>query len=361
MKIDVVRPDELGPDEIAAWKAIQAGSPELRSPYLAPEWMLALQAAGGPDARGGRVAVLRDGNDTIGFFPARVGPFAATAPGAPLCDYQGLVARPGVAPDARDLARALRTPRIDLQNALAGQPTFAPFLKGACESHLLDLSDGFDAYAAGRKAAGSGILPDTAKKMRKLAREVGEPVFCDAGACEDWRTAMEWKRAQYRATGQTDIFAIPWTGALLDRLRATSTDDFGLRFFTLRAGGRLLATHMALQNGPVLHAWFIAHDEELQRYSAGVALIVEILRWGAARGITEVDLGPGDYRFKLSLRSGVRPLGYGFVGRASASTAARWAQFRVRDAAEALPLGRWSHLPGKAMRRMDLLRTLHGR
>ena len=361
MKIDVVRPDELGREELDAWRAIQAEVPALASPYLAPEWMLALQAADGPDARQGRVAVLREGGEPVGFFAARVGPFAATVPGAPLSDYQALVARPGVAPDARALLRALGTSRIDLQNAVAHQPTFAPHLRGVATSHILDLSQGFELYAADRKAAGSGIIGDTAKKMRKMAREVGAPVFAHSSSHRDWEAAFAWKRAQYRATRQTDIFATPWTMRLLEHLRDTATDRFGLRFFTLHAGDRLAATHIALQNGPVLHAWFIAHDDELQRYSTGVALIVDILQWAATRGVTEFDLGPGDYRFKMSLATGTRRLGHGFVGRASASAAVRDAEYRVRRAAEALPLGRFSHIPGKAMRRVDLWRGLHGR
>ena len=360
MKIDVVRPGELGPEELNAWRAIQADVPRLRSPFLAPEWVQALDAVGGPDARDGRVAVMREGAETVGFFPARVGAFAATAPGAPLCDYQGVVARLEVDVDARDLARALRTPRIDLQNAVADTPPFQPFIQGVSASHLLDLSGGFETYAAGRKAAGSGLLADTAKKMRKMSREVGEIAFARSDSRADWDTAFGWKRAQYRTTRQTDIFATAWVARLLERLRDTADERFGLRFFTLHAGDRLAATHIALQNGPVLHAWFIAHDEELQRYSAGVALIVEILKWAAAHGVTEFDLGPGDYRFKRSLASDTRQLGYGLVGRPSPSTAGRWAQFRVRRAAEALPLGRFSHLPGKAMRRVDLWRGLSG-
>ena len=360
MTLDVLRPQELSAVDLDAWRAIQAQEPDLRSPYLAPEWMLALQQAGGPDARSGRVVVAREGGEAVAFFPVRVTPASALPPGAPLCDYQGVVARPGCEPRARDLARALRVGRIDLHNTLAEPPTFAPHLRGECPSHLLDLTGGFDAYAARRKAAGSGILGDTAKKLRKLEREVGPVRFTPLStSAEDWATAFAWKRAQYRSTSQTDIFATPWTMALLDHLREAGDDRFGLRFFTLHAGERLLATHIALQNGPVLHAWFIAHDDAMQKYSPGVALIVEILRWAAERGVTEVDLGPGDYRFKTSLATGARRLGHGFVGPVSAAMAGRWAQYGVRRAAEALPLGRFSHLPGKAMRRVDLWRGLH--
>ena len=45
-------------------------------------------------------------------------------------------------------------------------------------------------------------------------------------------------------------------------------------------------------------------------------------------------------------------------GRPSPSTLIRSAAYGVRAAAEALPLGRVSELPGKAMRRLDVIRGL---
>ena len=296
----------------------------------------------------------------MGFFPARVRRFTALPAGAPLCDYQGLVARPGVELDPRALVRALGVSRLDLINTLTDPPRFAAHMEGTGESHLIDLSEGFDAYAARRKAAGSGVLADTAKKKRKLEKEQGEGVFTALSPCDAaWAQALSWKRAQYRTTRQTDIFATPWVASLLERLRAEADARFGARLFTLHVGGELAATHIALQNGPVLHAWFIAHDEALSRFSPGVILFVEIMRWAAAQGVAEFDLGPGAYRFKTSLATGARTVGHGFVGRASPAAAGRWAQYRVRRVAEALPLGRFSHMPGKAMRRVDIWRGLH--
>jgi CelD/BcsL family acetyltransferase involved in cellulose biosynthesis len=89
-----------------------------------------------------------------------------------------------------------------------------------------------------------------------------------------------------------------------------------------------------------------------------VLLITDVIRWAADRGMQEVDLGPGDYRFKLSLANRTRAVVHGFVGRPSASTLVRDAAYRVREVAEALPLGAASALPGKAMRRLDVMRSL---
>ena len=71
-----------------------------------------------------------------------------------------------------------------------------------------------------------------------------------------------------------------------------------------------------------------------------------------------LDFGYGDYRFKRELSNHTEELMHGFVGVPSAATFMRQAAYGVRRAAESLPLGRMSALPGKAMRRFDLLRGL---
>jgi CelD/BcsL family acetyltransferase involved in cellulose biosynthesis len=122
--------------------------------------------------------------------------------------------------------------------------------------------------------------------------------------------------------------------------------------------GQLIAAHFALCNEAVVHCWFIAHDPDFGKYSPGVILIDHILQWASGQGMRELDMGPGDYRFKFQLANAVRTVAHGFVGVAPAATLVREAQYRVRGAAEALPLGRVSHWPGKAMRRVDLWRGL---
>lgn len=361
MRIDVVRPLDLDPADVAAWRAIQSADQAFDSPYLSPDWPIALARAGGPDAARGRVAVLRDGGLATGFMTARVGRFTAGPSGAPLCDVQGLVARPGVALDPRLLAHAFGVGRLDLFNLAPPYGAFAPHVRGTSEALRIALPDGFEAYAADRKAAGTDILQDAAKKRRKLEREHGAATFTALStSADDFDTLVAWKRAQYRVTGQTDIFDAGWPLTLLRQLHASIEPAFGGRLFTLHVGGELIAAHYALQGGPVLHAWFIAHAEAFSRYSPGVLLIVDILRWAERAGARALDLGPGDYRFKQSLANARSPLGHGFVGRAHPASAVRGAAYALRQAAERRDLGRWSALPGKAMRRIDLLRSLRG-
>jgi CelD/BcsL family acetyltransferase involved in cellulose biosynthesis len=358
MTIDLVPVQDLGADDIAAWTRLQGEGP-LASPFLSPHWARAVARCGGPDADRAKVAVVREGGEARAFLPARVGRVTAMPIGAPLCDYQGLVAAGDIEIEPRKLVGALGVQRLDFSSLIIEAPAFGDCARGRAVSHVIDLRAGYDAYAAERQAAGTDILKDTAKKRRKLEREVGQVVFTAQSLSQyDYNQLIAWKRAQYAETGQTDILACEWPQKLLQSL--FESEDEALRgvLFTLHAGGKLAAAHYALCTPKIAHAWFIAHDNAMQRYSPGVILIGEVMRWAAARGMAELDLGPGDYRFKVSLANRQRPVGHGYVGRLAPATAFRAAQYEVRRAAEALPLGRLSALPGKVMRRMDLWRGL---
>jgi CelD/BcsL family acetyltransferase involved in cellulose biosynthesis len=354
MRIDIVPPNDLTPQDIAAWRALQAADSNLASPYLSPDWVRTVAAADGPDRKGARVVVLRAAGEAVGFLPVRVGRVTARPVGAPLCDYQGLVARKGVRVDPQAIVRALGVARLDFTHLLADQATFAPFMRGEGLSQVIDISEGYEAYAEARRAE-SSILKDTSKKLRKLEREAGPVEFIPlSDSMEDFDRLIALKRAQYRATRQTDIFEAGWPLEVVRGLFARRDPDFGGALFVLKVGGAPAALHFALRAGPILHCWFIAHDHGFDRYSPGVALIDQMMRWGAANGVREFDLGPGDYRFKLQLANRTRTVAHGFVGQVSPATLVRRAQYGVRTLAEALPLGRVSALPGKAMRRIDV-------
>jgi CelD/BcsL family acetyltransferase involved in cellulose biosynthesis len=359
MEFTVVAPQEMTAADVSAWLGLQAASART-SPFLSPYWVQACAAVAGPDQACARVVILRDGGEAVGFFPVRLRGGTAGPVGAPMCDYQAVVGAPSLDIDLRRLLAALRVGRLDFASLLADQAAFGRGMRGVCASQVIDLSAGYDAYAAARRAAGTDILQDTAKKRRKLEREQGAAVFSVSRNAADFVRLIAWKRAQYLASGQTDIFEAGWTQALLRALFDLGAEAcvFGGAFFTLHVDGKLAAAHFALRQGAVLHAWFIAHDEAFARYSPGVILINDILKWAPAQGVTELDLGPGDYRFKHSLANVKRDVAHGYIGRPSAAALARGAAYRVRATAEALPLGRFSALPGKAMRRLDLIRSL---
>jgi CelD/BcsL family acetyltransferase involved in cellulose biosynthesis len=359
LDIEIVRPRALSAELVERWRSIQAADPALDSPFLSPSWARTVEhVQPGPDP-GLRVAILRDAGEARGFIAVRAGAFTAMAPGAPMADYQGLVAEPGVTLDPRKLVAALEVGRFDFSHMLTDQASFQRFTRGTDRSFVVELPDGYEAYAAERKAAGIGIIKDLDKKRRKVERELGPVSFtADSRAGGEFEQLLAWKRAQLKATGQTDLFATPWTVALLRDLFDSRDPEFGATLFSLRIGERLAAVHLHLRGLKVIHAWMIAHDCELERYSPGLLLFQDILRWMDATPYARLDLGPGDYRFKRELANAERGIAHGFVGVPSPAALVRSVSYTVRAAAEALPLGPVSELPGKAMRRMDIVRGL---
>ena len=358
MHIDVLAPSALSATDIARWSALQTLRCEWDSPFLSPRWALTCERFQPRDGEV-RVCVLRAGDHTAGFLSVRVAGAVAMPAGAPMNDYQALVAEPGLMIDPRRLVDALGVDRLDFSQILTDQLAFVPHMRGTALSYVIEAPDGYSAYAEGRRAAGSGVLKDIDKRRRKVARAVGPVRFPaldrDPAHLEQ---LLSWKRARFRASGQTDVFAAPWTNELLRDLFAATADGFGGGLFTLHIDGRLAATQFNLLGRHTVHAWIIAHDEAFERYSPGLMLFQDILKWMDQTPYRALDLGAGDYRFKLQLASLHRPVAHGFVGRPSPASAFRRAQYGVRAAAEALPLGSVSQLPAKAMRRMDQWRGL---
>lgn len=359
MEIDVLRPQYLPAEMVERWRALQAADPMVESPFLSPQWVRAVDRAHeGPDSKL-RVAVLHEGGRPRGFMAARAGTFTAMPAGAPMCDYQGLVAEQGVRLDARKLVSALGVGRLDFTHMLADQAPFAEFARGHDHSHVVDVSRGYAAYAAEKKSA-SGALKELDKKRRRAEREEGQPITFTpfSRSKTDFDQLMTWKRAQLRATGQTDVLGVGWTQRLLRDIFASRDPDFGGVLFTLHIGDRLAAAHLHLRGAHVIHAWMIAHDPAFERHSPGLLLFQDILRWMETTPFSRLDLGPGDYRFKRELANDQVRIAHGFVGVPSPAAFMRSAAYGLREMAESLKLGRMSDLPGKAMRRMDIVRGL---
>jgi CelD/BcsL family acetyltransferase involved in cellulose biosynthesis len=358
LNIDVVPPSALPAADLARWSALQAANPAWDSPFLAPGWALATERRQPRDG-GVRVAVMRRDGEAVGFLPVRVAGAVAMPAGAPMNDYQALVGEPGLLVDPRRLVDALGVQRFDFSDMLLDQVAFAPYMRGTHIAYAVEAPDGYAAYAAGRRAAGSGLIKDLDKRRRKVEREVGPVRFTAHETCSQaLDQLLAWKRRQYRATGQTDIFATPWTVDLLCGLFGSSAEGFGSALFTLHIGETLAAAQFNLLGRHTVHAWIIAHDETFERYSPGLLLFQDILRWMDQTPYRMLDLGSGDYRFKQQLATLHRPVADGFVGRPSPAALLREAQYGVRAAAESLPLGRVSQLPAKAMRRLDQWRGL---
>jgi CelD/BcsL family acetyltransferase involved in cellulose biosynthesis len=322
--ISVIRPSELGPTEIAAWRDMQERTSALANPFLSPDFTIAV----GQVRPNARVAVLTEGQAITGFFPFerhRLGVAVSIAAG--LTDCQGLVHAPGADWDARALLRGCGVSAWEFDHLVSGQKPFERYQTAFAASPFVDLSDGFAAYHATLRARSPAFCSQMGRKARKLAREVGElRMVTDSREVGVLRTLMAWKSDQYRRTGRLDRFSQPWVVELIDLLSATHTESLTGILSVLYAGDAPVAAHFGIRSSSILAYWFPAYDARLGRYSPGLVHTLRLIEDAAAAGVKTIDLGKGAKRYKETLKSGDTFVAGGIVTRPTPSAAAHWAR-----------------------------------
>ncbi len=299
MRVEVVRPAELGSGDVDAWRSIQAGRPGLDSPFLTPEFTLAC----GEVRAGARVAVL-DGPGTSGFFTfeRRHGVLARPIGGS-TADREALIVT-GDLPEHGALLRGAGLLAWRFHHLLADQAAMLVPTAATVASPIIDLGQGFDRYLDERKQGSKSLLESTARKARKLEREVGELRFVGHEADHSLVDQMvRWKRDQYARTGVPDVLASLGITKLLHLLVERQSDTFAAVLSVLRAGDRPVAVHLGLRTATALAWWLPVYDPQFSRYSPGMILVMDLLSWAAGQGITSVDLGKGDEPYKQRLKS----------------------------------------------------------
>ncbi len=335
MRFEVVRPDELGEPELARWRALMGTGAAAGNPFLAPEFTLAV-ARFRPEAR---VAVLSDGSGIAGLLPYERHPLGIGRPiGAGLTDCQGFAGPPGLEFDPRALLRACGLSVWEFDHLVAAQGAFAPHHALRRAEPVMDLGAGFAAYAEQARRRSAKTIKTVRYKERKLGREVGEVsyTFAETDPAE-LRRLMAWKSAQYRRTGRTDRFAVPWIVALVEHLHATGFAVLSV----LRAGDRTISAHLGLRAGPVMAGWFPAYDPEFARYSPGMVGHLRMAEAAAADGVHWIAMGRGGREYKDWLKNDEFAIAEGRVARVTAAAALHWARSvplrRARAAALADP------------------------
>ena len=322
MRFEVLRPGELGAPELTRWRALQDATPVLANPFLSPEFTLAV----GRLREDARVAVLSDGDGIAAFLPFERHALGVGRPiGAGLTDCQGLIGPSGLDFDVRGLLRACRLSVWEFDHLLAEQAAFTPYHAETRGEPVMDLREGFAAYAEGAKARAPKTIKTVRYKDRKLGREAGEVTYTfSEDDPAELRRLMAWKSSQYRRTGRTDRFAEPWIVALVEHLHATGVGVLSV----LRAGDRTVSAHLGLRNGAVMAGWFPAYDVEFARYSPGMIGHLRMAEAAADAGVTQIAMGRGGREYKDWLKNGEFPIAEGRAARASAAAGLHW----VKDA-----------------------------
>lgn len=351
MDIVLRTPAALSVDDRAAWTLFQSGDPALASPYFSLGFLDAVVHV----RRDVRVVCAYENGAPLAFLPLHVSLFGHARPlGGPLGDHHGLIAAPGARIDLDTLIAGSGVGVYDFHGGLGTQAAFRTQGLDVEGSWVIDLSGGYDAFVDARAAMEPKAFRNIRSRQRKIESE-GAVFRLNDTRPEVFEAALRWKSAQYRASGHFDVFSVGWTKQLLQNLSSEQGgEDCRGMVSSLEIGGELAAVHIGMRSRTVLHYWFPVYDPKFARFGPGLALLMEISRAVSEDGVTEVHLGPGDYDFKAHLSSWQMPLVSGYAG-AGLPALVRGAAAAIEHGAERLPLGRVSHWPGKAFRRIDAL------
>lgn len=317
MKIDVIRPRDLGEPELSAWRSMRRASPHLASPWLAPEFAQAVSAVR-DDAR---VAVIWENTEIAGFLPFEpCGPRAGRPLAAWITLAQGVVHRPDFEVKRGDLLKGCGLDVFEFEYLVGGQPWFTS--QENRTAMLLDLESGYDGYIKFFRETSPKSYKTITYKERKLQRDLG-PLTYEYASNDHFGTLLRWKSDQYRRIGRADRTAEPWVAALAERLRDIQTPEFSAPLSVLSIGDRPIAAHFGLVSEGVMAGWFPAYDPSLGSYSPGLIHHLRLVEAAAAHGLRHIDTGTaGDY--KQTICNGTLPLSEGVAARPSAASALHW-------------------------------------
>ena len=307
--VEFVHPQALGESDYARWTAFLGADLAATSPFLLPQFT---QFAG-RHAPGAQVAIFHDGGEVRGYLPFQWRNGFAQPLGAPLNDYQALIAAPDFRLELADLPGMLKARAVWVTGwrGDAGARAVGDQAQGS----IADLSAGADAYVEWMRATHKKFGKNIERSQRNIERELGqisvEIVSRDAGHFD---TLIDLKRKQYERTGQHDIFACGWTIDLLRELMQADGDDgFGGVNAVMSADGKPMAYEFSLRAGVVRHFWIPAYEAWAARYSPGMLLSLETIRQGAAAGERLFDLGAGGEAYKRYFANETQPVFSGFA------------------------------------------------
>ena len=346
--VRVIGADRLTPDLVAAWSDIQRSDPTLVNPYFCPAFTQAVGAVR-DDVE---IAILEEEALPVGFFPFQRNKWNSGVPvGGRLSSFQGVVVRENVDWSAEELIRGCGLSSWKFDHLRVDQTTFAPFHRSVEGSPFIDLSEGYDAYRAQRRKAGSKRIVKLESLGRKLEREKGPVRFeWHSDDRQILKTLIDWKSQQLRQTKFADVFAFDWTIALLEHLLDNPSDEFQGLLSVLYVKDRPAAISYALKSRQVLHGWFSGYDRDFYKFSPGSLLILRIAEAAAATGVHRFDLGLGDDPYKEGLMSDATPLAAGSVDCKGMTKVLRKSWHATRRWVQNSPFAPAAQIPAKFVR-----------
>lgn len=291
MRARIVSIEDISPDMIVMWNQWAAPNGDLISPYLRFEFA-EIVALARDDVR---IAVLEQNGEIVGFFPHHKPTGGVVRPiGAPMSDYQGVIARGHTVLDPTEIVRATGASACVFENWYCPQGGNPEARRGREGSVIVDLRAGAEDYFSSQRAVFKDHFKKTARRSRAATRDYG-PVRVELGDADgsNFKALLKWKQAQYHQTNKLDVLGINWVRDVLDNLRRREGQDFSGLTASLWFGDQLAAVEFGLVADEVYHSWFPAYDPKLSKYSPGLLLMHGLFEQAHTRGLTRIDLGGG--------------------------------------------------------------------
>ncbi len=322
---ETVRPSDLGPRDLAAWAALRDSAEAFQSPLLGPDFARAVGRVRSDAA----VAVIRRDGRAIGFLPHHRRPGGLARPiGAPLSDYHALIAEPGLSGLEAMRLGGLREYRFSGLIDPHGAFPRASGSTALVDAHAIAIGPGADAGAEHLetlRSASAKRFKNLRRIDHKLEREMG-PVAL-VGPDRDpavFAALMSWKRAQFRRTGLTDVFAAEWIHRLVRRLFDDGEGRLSGLMITLQVSGRPAAAHFGVREGDRYHPWIASHDPALDAYSPGQVFLWRAIEAMPALGLRWYDLAAGHDHYKIPYASRTLQLAEGRLRTVPGLDAEAW-------------------------------------
>ncbi|MGH3257801.1 MAG: GNAT family N-acetyltransferase [Streptosporangiaceae bacterium] len=318
MRVKVVRPGDLGPEEARLWSAFQLSQPIMSNPFLS----LTFAQTVGRFRPAARVAVVEDDGRTEAFLPFELAPGKVAVPiGCPMNDLQGFVGS-GAAFDARAVVRKSGLRGWRFLHVPADQQALMPhqYQETVVRCPVIDLSGGYEQYQ--QSMAKTATYKNARKKQRSLERQAG-PVRLAWGTPDQahFDQLVDWKRGKYG--GARRLFSDPAALRIIEALATAAADDCRGILSVMFAGERPIANVLGLAGPAGLSAWFSSYDPDWQQFSPGTIMWYLLAEQAAATGFTRIDFGGGQDGYKFSLANTSYPVAGGAVWANRVERAAR--------------------------------------
>ena len=287
----LIKPHELAPRDIGAWKAMAAATPEFASPLLSPEFAMAV-AAVRDDVR---VAVWREGDRATGFLAHHRRPnrFARPA-GAPFSDYGALITFPDTQLRAGPALALAGIDRLHVNGLLDPHGVFGEISGETDDAYAMDLS---------AEMPDNNVPKKHAKNINRLRRhmveQLGEVRFIIGDRNpRHFETMLRLKSEQVRRGGLHDFLGARWVQRLMTDLFEAPQDGLHGLLVTLMAGDTPLMYHFGPRLDNRAHPWVSSYHPEFSTLSPGQIFLNDCRMPLKASGLDWYDLSTGQQHYK---------------------------------------------------------------